>query len=89
MFVKNKVKGELNMLETIRGHYKDGKIDLYERPHLKEGEVIITFLNSGESGLVNLQAKGIKREEAHDLRSRLKTFESDWDAEGMELYDKI
>lgn len=77
------------MLEAIRGHYKDGKFDLYEKPHLKEGEVIITFLNSGEAKLIDLQAKGITKEEAQDLRSRLKTFENDWNAEGMELYDKL
>ncbi len=77
------------MLEAIRGHYKDGKIDLYEKPHLKEGEVIITFLNMGGTELVDLQAKGITKEEARDLRSRLKTFENDWNAEGMELYDKL
>lgn len=77
------------MLEAIRGHYKDGKIDFYEKPHMKEGEVIITFLNSGVTEFVDLQAKGITKEQAQDLRSRLKTFENDWNAEGMELYDKL
>ena len=56
---------------------------------MKEGEVIITFLNSGVTEFVDLQAKGITKEQAHDLRSRLKTFENDWNAEGMELYDKL
>ncbi|HLF87111.1 MAG TPA: hypothetical protein VI584_08510 [Nitrospiria bacterium] len=77
------------MLEAIKGHYKNGKIELYEKPHLKESEVIITFLNSEEAKSVDLRAKGITKEEANDLRSRLKTFETDWNAEGMELYDKI
>lgn len=77
------------MLEAIKGHYKNGKIELYEKPHLKESEVIITFLNSEEEKSVDLRAKGITKEEANDLRSRLKTFETDWNAEGMELYDKI
>ena len=76
------------MLEAIRGHYKDGKIELYEKPHLQEGDVIITFLSAEGSGFTDLQAKGITKEEAANLRSRLKTFESDWNAEGMELYDK-
>lgn len=77
------------MLEALKGHYKDGKIELYEKPHLKESEVIITFLNSEKPETVDLQAKGITREEAQDLRGRLKTFETDWNAKGMELYDKI
>lgn len=77
------------MLETIKGHYKNGKVELYEKPHLKESDVIITFLNSEESKSMDLRAKGISKEEARDLRSRLKTFEADWNAEGMELYDKI
>ena len=77
------------MLEAIKGHYKNGKVELYEKPHLRESDVIITFLNSEESKSVDLQAKGITKEDAVDLRSRLKTFEADWNAEGMELYDKI
>lgn len=77
------------MLKALKGHYKDGKIELYEKPHLKESEVIITFLNSEKSETVDLQAKGITREDARDLKGRLKTFETDWNAEGMELYDKI
>lgn len=77
------------MLEAIRGHYKNGKIELYEKPHFKESEVVITFLNSEKAEAVDLQARGITKEEAQDLRSKLKTFENDWNAEGMELYDKI
>ena len=76
------------MLEAIRGHYKDGKVELYEKPHLREGEIIITFLNAEGAGLSNLAARGITTEEAADLRNRLKTFEADWNAEGMEIYDK-
>ena len=77
------------MLEAIRGHYKNGKIELYEKPHFKESEVVITFLNSEKAEAVDLKARGITKEEAQNLRSKLKTFESDWNAEGMELYDKI
>ena len=77
------------MLESIRGHYKNGKIELYEKPHFKESEVVITFLESEKAEVIDLRAKGITKEDAVDLRSRLKTFEADWNAEGMELYDKI
>ncbi|MBI4667474.1 MAG: hypothetical protein HY751_13815 [Nitrospinae bacterium] len=77
------------MLQAIRGHYRDGKIELYEEPKLKEGEIIVTFLNSGESVSVDLQARGISITEAADLKYRLKTFEADWNAEGMDIYDKV
>ncbi|MEK6590006.1 MAG: hypothetical protein AABZ11_04930 [Nitrospinota bacterium] len=77
------------MLKTVKGHYKDGQIELYEKPQMKESDVIITFVDSENAGSINIQAKGITKEEAQDLRNRLRSFEEDWNAEGMELYDKI
>lgn len=77
------------MLKTVKGHYKDGQIELYEKPHLKESDIIITFLNSEETGEVKIQASGISKEEAQDLKNRLRSFEEDWSAEGMEIYDRI
>lgn len=77
------------MLETVKGHYKNGQIELYETPRLKESDIIITFLNSEDTGQIDLQAKGIKKEEAQDLKNRLRSFEEDWNAKGMELYDRI
>ena len=77
------------MLRTVKGHYRNGRIDLYEKPLLTESDVIITFLNSEDSGSIDLQAKGITKEMALDLKNRLRSFEEDWNSEGMELYDKI
>jgi hypothetical protein len=77
------------MLKTVKGHYKDGQIELYEKPQMKESDVIVTFVDSENAGSINIQAKGITKEEAQDLRNRLRSFEEDWNAEGMELYDKI
>lgn len=77
------------MLRTVKGHYKDGRIDLYEKPQLKESDVIITFLNSEEAGEIDLQARGITKEMALDLKNRLRSFEDDWNAEGLEIYDRI
>ena len=45
-------------------------------------------LNS-DADMVNLQAKGISKEEAKDLKNRLRSFEEDWNVEGMELYDRL
>lgn len=77
------------MLKTVRGHYKNGEIALYEKPQVKESDIIITFLNSEDTGLIDLQARGITKEQAQDLKNRLRSFEEDRDAEGMELYDGI
>lgn len=77
------------MLKTVKGHYKNGQIELYETPRLKESDIIITFLNSEDTVPIDLQTKGIKKEEAQDLKNRLRSFEEDWNAKGMELYDRI
>lgn len=77
------------MLKTIKGHYKNGQIELYEKPRLQESDIIITFLNSEDTGQIDLPTKGIKKEEAQDLKNRLRSFEEDWNAKGMELYERI
>ena len=40
-------------------------------------------------GHTPLHETGLTREEAFDLRKRLATFESDWDAPGMDAYDDL
>jgi hypothetical protein len=77
------------MFRSVKGHYRNGAIELDEKPALKESDVIVTFLDSNEAGLVDLEARGITKEEAQDLRNRLRSFEEDWNAEGMELYDQL
>jgi hypothetical protein len=77
------------MPKTVRGHYRDGSIEFYEKPEIKESDVLITFLESETSGEIDLQKRGISKEEANDLRNRLRSFEEDWNADGMELYDKL
>jgi hypothetical protein len=77
------------MLRAVRGRYKNGSVELFEKPPISEGNVIITFIDSEESDYVKLQSKGITKEAAQDLKNRLRSFEEDWVAEGMELYDKL
>lgn len=38
---------------------------------------------------VTLEQAGLSRDQAVNLRARLKTFEDDWNAPGMEAYDKL
>ncbi len=77
------------MLKTVRGRYKNGTVELFEKPGVIEGDVLITFINHEEPETIDLQARGITKEEARNLRNRLLVFEDDWNAEGMELYDQI
>ena len=77
------------MLTSVRGVYKDGKIELYEKvTGIESAEVIVTFIPSEDRG-VDLRARGFTIELAAELRHRLLTFEEDWNAPGMEVYDKL
>lgn len=66
--------------------------DLRTLPEEKIGEVIdfVQFLKLQvrHKGSL-LRETGLTREEAADLRVRLATFESDWNAPGMEAYDNL
>jgi hypothetical protein len=77
------------MLRAVRGHYKDGTIKLYENPDVSESNVIVTFIDHEEPEFIDLESRGITKGDAKDLRNRLRAFEDDWNAEGMDLYDKL
>jgi len=77
------------MLTSVRGIYRDGKVELYEKVEgIEIAEVIVTFIPPEDRG-VDLRARGFTAELAAELRQRLLTFEEDWDAPGMEAYDKL
>ena len=75
------------MLKTVKGHYRQGEFELYEKPQVEECDILVTFIENGE--LIDLKSRGITKEDAQDLRYRLRTFEDDWNAPGMEIYDKV
>jgi len=71
---------------TIEGTYKDGKVELAEKPaQVIESRVLVTFL---ESNGIDLRARGIDEAQAGELRARLKTFAEDWDRPEADIYDK-
>ena len=77
------------MLTSVRGIYKDGKVELQEEvDSIETAEVIVTFIPLEDQG-VDLRARGLTTELAAELRQRLLTFEEDWNAPGMEAYDKL
>lgn len=40
-------------------------------------------------GEIDLAARGITLEQAADMRNRVRSFEEDWNAPGMEVYDEL
>ena len=74
------------MLTSIQGVYRDGKIELAERPcHVpNETDVIVTFL---EPGSIDLRTHGIDEVQAAELRAQLAMFTEDWDSSEMSPYD--
>ena len=71
---------------TIEGTYKDGKVELAEKPaQLNQSRVLVTFL---ESNGVDLRTRGIDEAHAAELRARLKTFTEDWERPEADIYDQ-
>jgi len=76
------------VLTSVKGFYKDGKVELGELPkYVSEARVIVTFLN--DDGEVNLQERGIDQTQAAELRSRLRSIADDWERPEMDVYDEI
>ena len=71
------------MSKTIHGVYRNGRVELLEEPanNIKEGPVLITFLERGE---IDLQARGVTEEQAANLRAR---FTEGWETPEMGVYD--
>jgi hypothetical protein len=74
------------MLKSIKGVYRNGKIDLIESHDdiSDETQVIVTFL---ESPAIDLRSRGINEVQAADLQARLATFAEDWSSPEMDLYN--
>ncbi len=73
------------MLTSIRGIYRQGQIELREKPQNidEETRVIVTFISPS----VNLQERGIDEKQAQFLRAQLSAFAEDWDSPEMSIYD--
>lgn len=74
------------MLTTVQGVYRDGQIELLEKPANIQGEtqVIVTFLT--EQG-IDLRSRGISELQAAYLRGQMASFAEDWDSPEMNIYD--
>jgi hypothetical protein len=74
------------MLKSVKGVYRDGKVELTEFPGdvRNETRVIVTFL---ETSHIDLQARGIDEAQAAEIRAQLGSFVEEWDSPDMALYD--
>jgi hypothetical protein len=73
------------MIQTVEGIFRNGKVELLEKPaNIDEARVIVTFLPGaiGPEG-----GPSFTPEEEADLRGKLAAWEEDWNAPGMEAYD--
>ena len=75
------------MLKTVEGLFRNGQIDLNERPDdiPDDTPVLVTFI---EAPGIDLAARGLDAKQAAALRERLSSFAEEWDSAEMEIYDR-
>ena len=68
-------------------------VDLPQNIPLGKAEmmIIVQPLTNGQErrGEINLAARGITPQQAAEMRHRVISFEEDWNAPGMEVYDEL
>jgi hypothetical protein len=76
------------MAITAEGIYRDGRVELLETPPgvKDDTRVIITFI---DAMVVSLEARGVDKSHAGNLRARLSTFRDDWERPEMQAYDTL
>jgi len=84
------------MLQTVKGIYREGTIELLEKPKtISQARVIVTFLNENKSEKtdktdgVNLAERNISAKEAATQRAAFASFAEDWERPEMDVYDKL
>jgi hypothetical protein len=70
---------------TIEGIYKNGQVVLAETPiEMIESKVLVTFL---DMRLIDLQERGISKEQAAEIRGNFNSIAEDWNRPEMDIYD--
>jgi len=68
-------------------------VDLPSDIPLGKAEIMIIIqplkTRSKSRGEIDLTARGITMEQAAEMRNRVLSFEEDWNAPGMEVYDEL
>jgi hypothetical protein len=77
-----------DMVKSVEGIYRNGKVELVEPLAEAEGSrVIVTFVHPVEA--IDLRERGIGESQAVDLRHRLASFAEDWERPEMTAYDEL
>ena len=77
------------MLTAVEGVYRNGVVELLEKVNLPEEARVVVTLMPPLPGSVDLQARGITREQAADLRGQFEAFNEDWERPEMDVYDAL
>lgn len=79
------------MLTAVEGVYRNGRVELTEKPQgvADEAQVIVTFVTPHPlvPSDTDLRSHGMSREQAAELRARLMPFAEDWERPEMDVYD--
>ncbi|MEK7684079.1 MAG: hypothetical protein AAB466_01510 [Verrucomicrobiota bacterium] len=74
------------MYKTLPGTFHSGVVHLAESPSdLPEGPVLVTFL---KTDAIQPSGPALTRDQTAELRGKIAAWEEDWNAPGMEAYDK-
>lgn len=76
------------MTTSVPGVFRGGRVELTEQPNNvpEDTPVLVTFVTSTTD--VDLRAHGIEEHTAAEIRTSLSRFTEEWDAPGMEAYDR-
>lgn len=73
---------------TSKSIYRKGNVELLKTP-TGVNAARLTIALSPKNGLIELQSRGINREQAANLRARLESFAQDWNRPEMDGYDAL
>jgi hypothetical protein len=74
------------MFPTVEGIFRNGKVELVETPeNIEEARVIVTFLPGAATAPPG--GPDFTADELVELESKLESWQTDWNAPGMEAYD--
>jgi predicted transcriptional regulator len=73
---------------TSKSIYRDGTVELV-KTLTGVNAARVTIALSPRNGCIELQSRGINREQAANLRARLQSFAEDWNCPEMDVYDAL
>lgn len=73
---------------TSKSIYRNGSVELVKTPTGVNAARVTIALSPG-NGSIDLQSRGINREQAANLRARLQSFAEDWNCPEMDVYDAL